>query len=50
MLPMEYIVLSLRIAALMEMIGRDAIEQMLSHLVQMEEERFVAKLHQTIEK
>ena len=47
---MEHIVSSLRIVVLMEMIGRDVVEQRLSQLVQMEEERFVAGFHQTVEK
>ena len=48
--PMEYIVSRLWIAALIEMTDRNAIEQRLTQLVQMEEECFIAGFHQTIEK
>ena len=47
---MEYIVLSLIIALLTEMINGDDVEQRLSQLVQMEEEHFVVGFHQNIEK
>ena len=46
---MEYIVPSLRIDALTEMTNEDTIEQRLSQLVQMDEERFVAGFHQMVE-
>ena len=42
---MEYIVPSLRIVVLTEMIDVDDIEQSLLQLIQMEEERFVAWFH-----
>ena len=47
---MEYIVLSLRIAALREMTDTDAVEERLAQLIQMEEERFIAGFHQNVEK
>ena len=47
--PMEYIVLSLRIVALTEMTDVDVVEGILSQLIQMEEERFVTGFHQNIE-
>ena len=48
--PMDYIVPSLRIAALIEMTNIDAVKQRLSQLVQMEEERFITGFHQNMEK
>ena len=50
MVPMEYIVRSLRIASLTDMNDGYVVEQRLSQLVQMEEECLVAGFHQTIEK
>ena len=47
---MEYIVSSLRIAALTEMIDTDAIDERLMQLIQMEEERFIVGFHQNMEK
>ena len=41
---------SLRIAALIEMMDVDSVEQRFSQLIQMEDERFVARFHQNIEK
>ena len=49
-MPMEYSVPSLWIAVLTEMTYEDVVDQRLSHLVQMEEERFVIGFHQTVEK
>ena len=46
---MEYIVLSLRIVVLTKMTDVDVVEEILSQLIQMEEERFVAGFHQNIE-
>ena len=48
MVPMEYIVLSLRIVALTKMTDVDAIKQRLTQLVQMKEERFVVGFHKTV--
>ena len=47
--PMEYIVSSLRVVVLMNMTDGDALEKRLSQLVQMEEERFTTGFHQTVE-
>ena len=47
---MEYIMSSLRIIVLMEMTNIDAVKQILSQLVQMEEECFVIGFRQNIEK
>ena len=49
-MPMEYIVPNLRIAAITEMPDADAVKERLSQLVQSEEERFVAGFHQNVEK
>ena len=46
--PMEYIMLILRIVALTEMTDVDVVEQRLSRLVQMEEDRFIARFHQNV--
>ena len=43
--PMEDIIPNLWIAALTDMTNKDAIEQMLTQLVQMEEEHFVTGFH-----
>ena len=48
--PMEYILSSLRIVVLCEMIDVDSIKQILSQIVQIEEEHFVVGFHQNIEK
>ena len=50
LVPMEYIVSSLRIVALTEMTDVDFVEKKLSQIVQMEEERFVARFHRNTEK
>ena len=47
---MEYIVPSLRIVVITEMIDVDAIEDRLLQLVQLEEECFITGFHQNIEK
>ena len=47
---MEYIVSSLRITAIMEMIDVGAIEEILWQLVELEEERFITGYHQNVEK
>ena len=49
-MPMEYIVPSLRIVAIMEMTDVGDAEERLSHLGELEEERFVARYHKNIEK
>ena len=47
---MEYIVPSLRIAPITEMIDVGALEERLTQLIQLEEERFVTGYHQTVDK
>ena len=47
---MEYIVPSLRIAAVTKMIDMGAVEERLAQLIQMEEEHFIAGFHQNVEK
>ena len=49
-IPMEYIVLSLRVVVITEMIDVDVVEDRLLQLVQLAEEIFVAGFHQNIEK
>ena len=47
---MEYIVPSLQIVVLTEMTDISAIEEILAHLIQMEEECFIVGFHQNNEK
>ena len=47
---MEYIVPSLRIAAITKMTDIGTIEERLAQFVQMEEDRFIAGFHQNVEK
>ena len=49
-MPMEYIVLSLRVVVIIETIGVDVVEHRLLQRVQLEKERFVAGFHQNVEK
>lgn len=49
-MPMEYIVPSLRIAKLMGMTDRRAIEDRLVHLAELEEQRFLVGFHQQLQK
>ena len=49
-MPLEYIVLSLRIVTITEMTNVGAIEEILSQLVQLEEYFFSAIYHQRVEK
>ena len=49
-IPMEYIVPTLRITAITEMIDSSAIEERLSQLVQLEEDHFIAGYHQNVYK
>ena len=48
-MPMEYIVPSLRIVVIIEMIDVDSIEDRLLQLIQLEEELFVVGFHQKVE-
>ena len=47
---MEYIVPSLRVIALTEMIDVDVVEEILLQLIHLEEECFIAGFHQNVEK
>lgn len=49
-MPMEYIVPSLRIVAFMGMTAREALEERLVHLAKLEEERFMGGFHQQVQK
>ena len=49
-MPMEYIVPILRIAAIKEMTDVNVVEEILSQLLQLEEECFVGGFHQNVEK
>ena len=42
--------MSLRIVALTEMVDTDTVEERIAQLIQMEEERFIAGIHQNMEK
>eukprot|EP00253_Pinus_taeda_P036318 PITA_36318 len=50
MMPMEYIVPSLHIAALTGMTHHGALEERLAQLAELEEERFLAGFHQQVQK
>ena len=47
-MPMEYIVLSLRVVVITEMTNVDVMEERLLQLIHLEEEHFVAGFHQNI--
>jgi hypothetical protein len=49
-MPMEFIVSSLCIAAITDLSDSSAIEERLSQLLQLEEDRFVAGFHQQVQK
>ena len=49
-MPMEYIVPSLKIAALTDLVDEETIEERLLHLVELEEDKFVAGFHQQVQK
>ena len=49
-MPMEYIVPNLRIATFTYMTHSNAVEERLSQLIQLEEDRFVAGFHQQVQK
>ena len=50
MMPMEYIVPSLHIAALTGVMDREAPEERLAQFFELEEERFLAGFHQQVQK
>lgn len=47
---MEYIVPSLRIANLRDMADYEALEEWLAHLMELEEDQFLARFHQQVQK
>ena len=49
-MPMEYIVPSLKIAALTDLADEETMNERLLHLVELEEDRFVAGFHQQVQK
>lgn len=49
-MPMEYIVPSLHIAAFTNMVQPDINEECLAHLVALEEDQFISKFHQQVQK
>ena len=49
-MPMEYIVPSLRIAAVMDMADEETLNERLLHLVGLEEDRFIVGFHQQVQK
>ena len=48
--PMEYILPSLRIAQITEMTDTDTVEERLAQLLTLEEDRFIARFHQKVQK
>ena len=49
-MPMEYIVPSLKIVALTDMSNQDTVNERLLNLVELEEDRFVTRFHQQVQK
>ena len=49
-IPMEYIIPSLRIAQITEMADTDTMNERLVQLLALEEERFIAGIHQKVQK
>ena len=49
-MPMEYIIPSLKIATLIDLEDEETVEERLLHLVELEEDRFVAGFHQQVQK
>ena len=47
-MPMEYIVPSLRVAAVADMADEDTLNEILLHLIGLEEDRFIAGFHQQV--
>ena len=50
MMPMEYVVPSLKIAVLTEMTDVETVNERLLHLLGLEEDRFIAGFHQQVQK
>ena len=49
-MPMEYIVPNLKIATLTDLADEEIVEERLLHLLDLEEDRFVAGFHQQVQK
>ena len=49
-MPMEYIVSSLKITALTDMVDEEAVNERLLNLVELEEDRFIVGFHQQAQK
>ena len=49
-MPMEYIIPSLKIATLIDLADEEIVEERLLHLVELEEDKFVAGFHQQVQK
>ena len=49
-MPMEYILPSLRIAQITEMNDTNTVEERLAQLLTLEEDRFIARFHQKVQK
>ena len=49
-MPMEYIIPSLKIAVLTDLENEKTVEERLLHLLELEEDRFVAGFHQQVQK
>jgi len=47
---MEYIILSLCITALAEMVNHETLEKQLTQIMELEEEHFLAGFHQQVQK
>ena len=47
-MPMEYIVPSLKIATLTDLANEETVEERLLHLVELEEDKFIAGFHQQV--
>jgi len=49
-MPMEYVIPSLKITTLTDLVDEEIVEERLLHLVELEEDRFVAGFHQQVQK
>lgn len=49
-MPMEYIVPSLRVAILIDMVDEDSVKERLLQLLSLEEHRFIAGFNQQVQK
>lgn len=49
-IPLEYVVPSLRVAAFTNMVDPDAVRERLDALIELDEDRFLAGFHQQVQK